>query len=90
MAKSRAEYQKEYRERKKKNDASYQEKERLRAKQNRVPIKRMNKREQETLRHKNRVYSQRSRNKKKLDEDTKYNETSMDIKIETPDLEVTG
>ncbi|WAQ96817.1 hypothetical protein MAR_029507 [Mya arenaria] len=66
MTKSRAEYQREYRERKKKKDPNYLNSERIRAKGNRVSISKTSKREQSAIRHRNKEYSKRYRAKLKI------------------------
>ena len=55
MGKTRAEYQKEYRERKKMHDQDFLKKERQRTKQYKLPIKALSKTKQDELREKNKL-----------------------------------
>ena len=66
MGKTRAEYQKEYRERKKKNDKEFLKKERQRTKHYKLPIGALSKGKQSELREKNRLWKRSSRDKIRL------------------------
>ena len=68
--KTRPEYQREYRERKKKIDNTFLSRERDRVKGYRVHINRLTKNKQNAVRKRNRVYSQVYRNKLKLTDTT--------------------
>ena len=65
MAKTAAERQKEYRERKKKTDPDFLKRERERAKQNRKPIKSLTTKEQQSRRERNKFYALTFREKLK-------------------------
>ena len=71
LPKSRAQIQKEYRERKKKNDPEYMEKERERAKKNRILIGAESLVTQKNRRERDREYARRYREKKKAKENEK-------------------
>ena len=71
VAKSNAQRQREYRERKKKNDPHYLERERARVKRDRVPIAEESPARQKTIRERNRVNSTKYREKKKAEEKDK-------------------
>ncbi|XP_053400539.1 uncharacterized protein DDB_G0286299-like [Mercenaria mercenaria] len=65
MGKTRAEYQKEYRERKKLQDKDFLKRERQRTKQYKLPINALDKDKQNELREKNRLWKRQSRERKK-------------------------
>ena len=66
MAKTAAQRQKEYRERKKRSDPDYLRRERDRAKSNRKALSSLSRKEQETRRERNRYYAMKFRQKQKI------------------------
>lgn len=65
IGKRRADYQREYRERKKMKDHSFLEKERWRVGKYRVPITAVSENKQAEIRERNRIYQAKMREKKK-------------------------
>lgn len=65
MCKTRSEYQKEYRERKKLQDKDFLKRERHRTKQYKLPISALDKDKQNELREKNRLWKRQSRERKR-------------------------
>lgn len=78
----KAEYQKAYRERKKKTDKTYLEKERRRAKSNRVTIGALNKRKQEVIRERNRQYVRKFRAKIKSQNELNEQSNGQEVQPE--------